>query len=429
MTPTLRTFLAVGLICFAITASAQAEVYSDRIVAVVNGDVILASDIQRFKQPFMRGLINFDLGVIPPGKWPTERELLDELIIVDLLDQEALKRGFKLNEKAVEASIESLEKRNKISHEKFVLFLAANGLTYGDFRDLWKRQLRLKGLIAREVAAKAPVTEEDAQKYFKENRGKIEEQFKALMARPASPEPPTDKFQPDVPTHQEIYVGGKVRLRLLTLKMPPRGNKAALRKLKRKAEIISKELLTGASFAQVAKKYSEDPLASKGGDLGYMNYKDMIPQWQKMVQRMKEQQVIGPISTKGAVLFFYLDDAKGRTKKEVPIPEAVRKKLIADQRKLYERRLAERRQHESQSQRREPVERKPDQASPKATPEPASSKGAKGNPSGILTPEEQKDYQKVRDKVMAIIATKKRRERMKEWIKELKSNSIIDVKL
>jgi hypothetical protein len=211
--------------------------------------------------------------------------------------------------------------------------------------------------------------------------------------------------------------------------MPPRGNKAALRKLKRKAEIISKELLTGASFAQVAKKYSEDPLASKGGDLGYMNYKDMIPQWQKMVQRMKEQQVIGPISTNGAVLFFYLDDAKGRTKKEVPIPEAVRKKLIADQRKLYERRLAERRQHESQSQRREPVERKPDQASPKATPEPASSKGAKGNPSGILTPEEQKDYQKVRDKVMAIIATKKRRERMKEWIKELKSNSIIDVKL
>lgn len=429
MIPILRFCLAVGLVFSLMTASANGEVFSDRIVAVVNGDVILASDVQRFKQPFMRGLINLNLGVIPPGKWPTERELLDELIIIHLLDQEALKKGFNLNEKAVEASIESLEKRNKVTHERFVLFLATNGLSYGDFRDLWKRQLRLKGLIAKEVAAKAPVTEEDAQKYFKENSGKIEEQFKALTTPsiPSAPQP--EKFRPDVPTRQEIYVGGKVRLRLLTLKIPPRGDKAAIRKIRHKAETISKQLITGVSFAELAKKYSEDPLASKGGDLGYMNYKDMIPQWQKMVQRMKAQQVIGPISSKDSVLFFYLDDEKGRTKKEVPIPEAVRKKLIEEQRKQYEQQLAERRRQQSQP---EPRGREGEKASPatrKAPSEAAASKTGKGKPSGILTPEEEKEYEKVRDQVMIIIGANKMRERMKEWIEDLKRNSIIDVKL
>ena len=429
MTSTLRSGIAVWLIYFATIAVAHGEVYSDRIVAVVNGDVILESDVQRFKQPFMRGLTNLNLGVIPPGKWPTERELLDELIIIHLLDQEALRKGFKLDEKAVEASIDSLKKRNNLTHERFVVFLAANGLNYADFRDLWKRQLRLKGLIAREVAAKVPISEEDAQIYFKENRDKIAEQFKELLEQSAAAQPPPEEFKPDVPTHEELHVGGTVRLRMITIKLPPRGDKAAVRKVKRKAESISKDLLTGASFADVAKKYSEDPLASKGGDLGYMKYNDMVPQWQKMVQRMKVGQVIGPIQSKEAALFFFLDDAKGRATREVPIPEATRKKLIEEQRKLYEERLAQRKQSQAQHQAPEPEPQDSASTSRSDSGSSSEAKTEKNKASGILTPEEEKAYRSVRDQVITIIRTTKISERMKAWIEELKRDSIIDVKL
>jgi peptidyl-prolyl cis-trans isomerase SurA len=429
MTLTLRPLVAAWLACLALVTWAQGEVYTDKIVAVVNGDVILESDVQKFKQPFMRGLTNLNLGIVPAGKWPTERELLDELIVIHLLDQVAQKKGLKLDEKAVEASIDSLKNRNKLSHERFVLFLAANGLNYGDFRDLWKRQLRLKGLIAREVSAKVPVSEEDAQRYFKENRGKIADRIRELQDQSAPSPPPPEEFRPDVPTHEEVHLGGRLRLRMLTIKIPARGDKAALQKVKSKAEKISQELLTGAAFADVAKKYSEDPLASKGGDLGYMSYKDMVPQWQKMVQRMKVGQVIGPIQSKEAVLFFFLDDAKDRVTKEVSIPENVRKRLIEQQKKMYEQRMAERaeRQPQMQSRRQGPDEDTPGSRSSDS--QAANSKSQERDVSGILTPEEEREYRKVRDQVMMILKTTKINERMKDWIEELKKSSIIEVRL
>jgi parvulin-like peptidyl-prolyl isomerase len=86
-----------------------AATYSDRIAAIVNSDVILESDVKKQKQPLIRNLINLPLGIVPPGKWPTEREILDELVVIHLLEQEATKKGISLDDKAVDASIESIK--------------------------------------------------------------------------------------------------------------------------------------------------------------------------------------------------------------------------------------------------------------------------------------------------------------------------------
>ncbi|MBM3301064.1 MAG: peptidylprolyl isomerase, partial [Deltaproteobacteria bacterium] len=336
--------LSLSVVSLWLAGQALGESYSDRVVAVVNGDVILESDVQRHKQPFLRGLTSLNLGVIPPGKWPTERELLEELIIIQLLDQEAAKKGLKLDERAVESSIDSLKKRNNLTHDRFVLFLGTNGLNYGEFRDLWKRQLRLKGLINQEVTSKVPVSEKDAEQYFKENRYKIDQKHKEMMESLAPPEPPPEKFEPDVPTHEERYQGGEVRLRMITLKIPSEEGRKGLDQARKKAEKISQELLNGASFGDLAKRYSDDPLAQKGGDLGYVATKDMVPQLQQVVQRMKVGQVLGPVQSREGVLFFYLDDAKNRKTTKVPIPENVRKKAIEEQKKQFEKRLAERKE-------------------------------------------------------------------------------------
>jgi hypothetical protein len=49
--------------------------------------------------------------------------------------------------------------------------------------------------------------------------------------------------------------------------------------------------------------------------------------------------------------------------------------------------------------------------------------------SGILTPDEAREFNKVRDKVMGILKTEKIQERMKEWIGQLRKDSIIEIKL
>jgi peptidyl-prolyl cis-trans isomerase SurA len=413
--------LLLGLAWFARSAYA-AEVYSDKIAAVVNGDVILESDIKKHKQPFMRNLTNLPLGVIPPGKWPTEREILDELVVIHLLEQEAAKRGIKVEDKGVDASVDGIKRRNNLTQDQFVLLLAANGLNYAEYRKIMKRQLTLTRLIATEVTQKVPLSEEDAQLYFKKNRENIDELYKKMLENLTPSRPPQEEAKPQIPTHEEVYVGGKLRLRQITLKIPDKNKKSA-EKVMEKARQIYREAMTGADFAKLAKKYSQDPLASKGGDLGVMDYRDMVPAMQKVVQRLKPGDVSPPLGAQNSLIMFYLADGKGRKLHKVPIPEKIRKEL-------------EKRWEESQAQRQAPG-RHPSQKGntggneeddpEKDVPEPPTSKSKKA--SDVLTPAEEKEYRKVRSKVVELLRNETIQTRMKEYIEELKKSSIIEVKL
>ncbi len=423
--PVMTALLTLVAAAALTVTSARCEVYSDRIVAVVNGDVILQSDVHKQKKPFIRNFTNANLGVVPPGKWPTERDFLDELIVIALLEQEAAKKGINPDEKSVEASIEMVRKRNRLTQENFLFFLASNGLNYADFRGLFRRKIKLDGLIAREVTSKVPFSEEDAQLYFKKHGVEgVGKRYEELTKIPA--QPPPREFEPDVPTHEEVFEGGKVRLRMLTLKLPKNRNRAAIAKAEKKAQMIAQELMTGVEFGTLAKKYSQDPLRDNGGDLGWMTFRDMRSEWQKMVRRMKKGQVLGPIKSREAILMFYLDDERGRREKKVPIPERIRRRLEEQQKKLYEQQM------EARQRRREPpepeTETRPEPES-NLSDRPKSTEGEEKDPTGILSPEEMKEYKKVRKKALFIVRTEKIRARMKELIEELKKKSIIDVKL
>ncbi|MFH0958644.1 MAG: peptidylprolyl isomerase [Pseudomonadota bacterium] len=394
--------------------------YSDRIAAIVNSDVILESDVKKQKQPLIRNLMNLPLGIVPPGKWPTEREILDELVVIHLLEQEAAKRGITLDDKAVESSIESIKKRNNLTNEQFVLFLASNGLSNNDYKQLMMRQFRLTKLIDSEVTRKTPISEEDAQKYFKKHQSEVSEEYNKLLESMAPPQPPEPETTTNIPTHEDIFLGGKIRLRQITLKIPEGKKRKDLERVMETAKKIYKESQTGEDFGKLAKKYSQDPLAKSGGDLGFMDYKDMVPALQKMVQRMKVGDVTPPLRSADSVVMFYLDDAKNRKEKSVPIPEKIRKEYEKRWKQESEKRAAAKKAQ--LAQKREQENRQSDSSQTSSDSEPIKSLG-------ILNTEEEKEYQKIRNKVITILRTELIQSRMKEWIDELKRNSIIEVKL
>jgi peptidyl-prolyl cis-trans isomerase SurA len=413
-----KTVFYVGLLIAAmgVNEALCAEVYSDRVAAVVNGDVILESDIQKHKQPHMRNLAGFPLGIIPPGKVPTEKEILDELIVIHILEQEADKQGIRVDDKGVQASIDSVKERNKLTQDQFILSLAAQGLNYAEYRDMLKRQLKLTKLIAIEVQQKVALSEEDAQLYFKQNREHINEQYQKLIDSLSPPQDSKESTEPEIPADIEIYLGGKVRLRQIVLKIPSR-DKKEMEKVMAKAKRIYHEAITGADFAQLAKKYSEDSLASKGGDLGFMDYKDLVPNLQQVVQRMKEGDVFQPLGSKEAIIIFYLAEAKNRQVKREPIPQKIRKQLEEQLKKSQEKR---------------PSQQKPPRPENDPLPENREdgvTKSNSGKKSTILTPAEEKEYRKVRGKVISILRTEKIQARLKEWIEGLKKSSIIEVKI
>lgn len=405
-----------------------AALYSDRVAAVVNGDVILESEVKEQKQPFVRQNFAMPLGVVPPGKWPTEKEILDELIIVRLLEQDASKKGIKMTEQGLDAAVESLRKRNNLSYDKFIMFLASKGLNYADYRRMMKRQMVLSALISREMGQKVAVTEKDAQEYFKENKDKIDDQYDKLLDRLSAQSEPQEEEKPKVPTHKEIYLGGNLRLRQIVLRITNPADKKEKEKIIETVHKIYDEVKAGGDFAQIAKKYSKDSSASKGGDLGFMNYKDMSANMQKLVQQMKVGEVAPPLSAKNTLLILNLADAKNRKVSKVPIPPAERKKMEKQIDEMWEKRKAER---ERALAAQRAARKSKAEAAGEAEKE-HEAKGVKKKPEkdpGILSDQEKVTYEKEREKVMNILRSQKMRAAMKEWVEDLKKNSIIEERL
>ncbi len=415
--------LLLILICIGSPAAVLGETYSDKIAAVVNGEVILYSDVERHKSPFVRGLSDLPLGIVPPGKWPTEKEILDELIVIHLMEQEAAKQGIQVPEQAVDKSIEEMRQRRGMTQDQLSMVLRVNGVNYADFRKIRKQYFVLMSLYQKEVLRKTTLSEEDAQNYFKDNKGKIDQQFKELteQMKPARP-PGTEEKVPEIPTHEEIYTGGQVRLRQITLTYPSGAKASQKDRVRETARQILREALTGADFAELAKKYSKDPLAKSGGDIGWMKYKDMAVPMQKIVSHMKQGDV-RPIDTNRGVMLFFVADEKGRKVNRVRIPERIRRQ----QQKQLDEMLKKR--EELQARQREEALERAAEADQEHAGGSGKSKHEKIKDLGILTPEETKEYEKARNKVFFILKTQKTRERMKNWIENLKKNSIIDVRL
>ncbi len=71
-----------------------------------------------------------------------------------------------------------------------------------------------------------------------------------------------------------------------------------------------KELLKTKSFAWVANRYSVDPVAKRGGDLGYLTKGNMIPELEAVVFSMKPGEVSGIIQSDFGYHVFKLDDVR-----------------------------------------------------------------------------------------------------------------------
>jgi hypothetical protein len=126
-------------------------------------------------------------------------------------------------------------------------------------------------------------------------------------------------------------------------------------------------------------------------------------------------------------MILNLADAKNRTTKTISIPEKQRKAMEKEWYALKKKR------DEEMKKRKGGNASKPNGDSEEEDPGEASSVSTGANkpkmPSGILTPAEEKEYLKVRKKVIYILKNDKIHARMKEWVEDLKKNSIIEVKL
>ncbi len=166
------SILIVAVIVFSGSVCAQEPEVIDRIVAVVNSDIITLYDLNRAFKPYEE---NIKALRYPPEKeretlFQVRKDLLDQLIDSKLADQEIERAQITVSEGDIDSTIERLKETRSFTDEQLREGLSRQGMTMEEYRQEIKEQILRTKLVNREVKSKIVITTEDVKAYYDNHR-------------------------------------------------------------------------------------------------------------------------------------------------------------------------------------------------------------------------------------------------------------------
>jgi len=288
--------------CLLFTA-AHAEI-ADRVVAIVNDSAITLSELNAATA----GLIDIKDSNKDKKKniIETKSKVLDQLIEKKLVEQAANKAGITVSEKEIDNAIEDVKKQNSISQQELLSTLARSGLTFKEYREQLKDQIRQVKFTNKEFRSNVKISHEDVETYYRQNQ---------------------DKF-----TGPLMH-----KLRIISLLATDQGKGTDTEE---KAKQVLSMIRRGEDFAKLAKEYSHGPDAQEGGDLGYVKAGEMDKAIEKVAAGLKIGEISDIIKTStGFHIIQVIDRKKGEpqplTAVEGEIRNIIFQKIIDERYKIW----------------------------------------------------------------------------------------------
>jgi len=301
----LAALLAAGV------ATAEAKVL-DRTVATVNAEAIMLSEFEKNASPI---LDQFKKSAPPTEQTPEhiadiKKRVLDQMVDDRLLIQEAKKKNIHISQLEVDDGVKKVRSRFN-SEDEFNKELGKEGMTNDEFRKHIQDQLATIKLIDQEVKAKTPPPGDD----------EIKDLFNTLDAIvkdkpiPGSHTPSELEELKSLAKAVERRFAERVRARHILVRVPPGASQAdkdaALKKIKEAQSRLKK----GDDFAELVKKYSDDPGSKdRGGDLGYFSHGDMVPPFDKAAFALDVGQTSDIVTTDFGYHIIQVQEKKAAAK-------------------------------------------------------------------------------------------------------------------
>ena len=146
---------------FFIDVSAETVVL-DRIVAVVNNEIITKADLDKFKDTLYMGAEQ------KPSGLQADMQLLNQMVEKRLMLQEAKVLEIEVTEVQLQRVIDDIVRKNNSTLEKFKEMVIQAGISFDDYRDLYKTELIQSQVIQQKVQAKISMTDQEIEEYYNE---------------------------------------------------------------------------------------------------------------------------------------------------------------------------------------------------------------------------------------------------------------------
>lgn len=260
----------------------------DRVVAVVNDDVITFSDLNREGAALFKRITQ----QAPPDQisaalLQARQEILSSLIDKLIVEQRAAKLDITVADNELDEAIDRILARNKISRDKFLHDLAMMGSDEKRYRNSLRTQILQSKLVGQEIRAKVVITEEKIKEYYEKHY--------------------TDKVSPD--SYHILQMGFSWK----------ESTPAARAQAMAKAEEARRLVLGGEDFRSVARKMSDLPSAADGGDIGVFKKEELSPSLKQHVLTLAPGQLSPIVETFTGYQLFKLLSDKGNIRAQQPL--------------------------------------------------------------------------------------------------------------
>jgi len=143
--------------------------------------------------------------------------------------------------------------------------------------------------------------------------------------------------------HQEDYKEPeKVRARHILFRIPPKAKTSDIQAIQKRAEMVLELARKGEDFAKLARKYSEDSTASKGGDLGYFTREDMVKPFSDSAFSLEKGEISDLVRTRFGLHIIKVEDIKEESIKPLAeVKESVIQSVKQEQAREIARQQAE----------------------------------------------------------------------------------------
>ena len=232
----------------------------DRIVAVVNSDVItsgeLAERVKMVKQQLR------EQGTPLPAADVLQKQVLERMIMDRLQLQLAKETGLRVDDLQLDRTVERLAEHNKMSLTQFRQTLERDGIQFDKFREEIRDEILMSRLRQREVDDKIVVTDNEIDHF--------------LSQQAASPDQATE-----------------FNLSHIVLRLPEQASPEEVNRQRARAEDVLAQLRKGADFARLAVAFSDAPDALQGGAMGW-RARDRLPDlYARALDGLKPGEVSG----------------------------------------------------------------------------------------------------------------------------------------
>jgi peptidyl-prolyl cis-trans isomerase SurA len=263
-------------------ANAASGTLLDRIVAVVNGEVIALSELKE-AMALMRfgvnlpGSLTSSASRVKPETVSLEREALNQLIERKVQLQLARKRGISVEPNEIEQLLrEIINKNERHTDESFRNALARENLTLERYMKNLEEQLIIFKLATREVKSGILLDEKELHDYYL--------------------------------NHLDRYtLPDEIHIRQILLDLPgPELNESVLEK----ARMLIALLNNGADFQSLAREHSHNTGGEESGDLGFIKKNQLLPAIEKAIHGLQPGEISDPVETHAGIYILMVEEIR-----------------------------------------------------------------------------------------------------------------------